>query len=315
MRAMVTGGAGFIGSHIVELLLAEGHDVSIVDDLSTGKRANLVPEAHFYLTDIRDEEIKNVIGTERPDVIFHQAAQSSVKVSTDDPYRDANVNILGLIRLLDAASASGVRKVIFASSGATYGNPQYLPMDEEHPQLPESPYGITKLMSEHYLKYYAADRGVAFTALRYGNVYGPRQDPYGEAGVVAIFTQQLLEGKTPTIHWDGKQTRDYVSVKDVARANLAAAFRGDGRAYCVGTGKGTSVNTIYALLSKITGHDGAPKHSPRRPGDLRHAHFDCSRARNELDWQATMPLQQGLTETVEAFKQQMAVGQEVVSVG
>ncbi|MCC7369135.1 MAG: GDP-mannose 4,6-dehydratase [Chloroflexi bacterium] len=315
MRAMVTGGAGFIGSHLVELLIAEGHDVSIVDDLSTGKRTNILPEAHFYFADIRSEEIKDVISTERPDVIFHQAAQSSVKVSTDDPRRDADINILGLIRLLDAASASGVRKVVFASSGATYGNPQYLPMDEDHPQLPESPYGITKLMSEHYLKYYALDRGVAFTALRYGNVYGPRQDPHGEAGVVAIFTQQLLDGKTPTVHWDGKQTRDYVSVKDVARANLAAAFRGDGRAFCIGTGKGTSVNTIFSLLCKATGRDVEPMHSPRRPGDLRHAHFDCTRARKELGWTATMPLQQGLTDTVQAFREQIAAERKVLTVG
>jgi UDP-glucose 4-epimerase len=306
MRTIVTGGAGFIGSHLVDLLLAEGHAVSVVDDLSTGKRRNVPPGAHLYDVDVRAPELSQVIRDERPEVVFHQAAQSSVKVSTDDPRRDAEINIVGLVNLLEACAASNVRKVVFASSGATYGNPRYLPMDESHPQMPESPYGITKLMSEHYLRYYMLDRGVAFTALRYGNVYGPRQDPHGEAGVVAIFTRQLLTGQTPTIHWDGQQTRDYVSVKDVARANLAAATLGDGHCYCIGTGRGTSVNTLYAQLSQAVGHDVEPNRSSRRPGDLRDAHFDCRRARAELGWEPTVTLSEGLTETVEAFRAEVA---------
>jgi UDP-glucose 4-epimerase len=310
MRALVTGGAGFIGSHIVDLLIAEGHDVSVVDDLSTGKLRNLNPEARFFELDIRSPELGRVLHEERPEVVFHQAAQSSVKVSTDDPRHDADVNVVGLVNLLEACAASGTRKVVFASSGATYGNPRYLPMDENHPQAPESPYGITKFVSEHYLRYYAQDRGVAFTALRYGNVYGPRQDPHGEAGVVAIFTNLLLQRKVPTIHWDGKQTRDYVCVEDVARANLAAATRGDGGCYCIGTGVGTSVNWLHGALCDIIGVDFEPKRAPRRSGDLRHAYFDCDMAEKDLGWRPKVELREGLARTAAWFSAERA-GQAV----
>ena len=306
MRTLVTGGAGFIGSHLVDLLLAEGHNVTIVDNLSTGRLRNVNPSARFEAVDITSPKLGDVIRSTKPEVVFHQAAQSSVKVSTDDPMRDADINILGLLRLLEACSENGVRKVIFASSGATYGNPDYLPMDEAHPQRPEAPYGISKMVSEHYLKYYALDRGVTFTALRYGNVYGPRQDPHGEAGVVAIFARQLLAGATPTIHSDGEQTRDYVSVRDIARANLLAATRGDGHCLCIGTGRGTSVNEIFAHLCEIAELKVTPTRSPRRPGDLRHAHFDCSRARAELGWEPTVPLVDGLRETVAWFRADLA---------
>ena len=191
MNVLVTGGAGFIGSHIVELLIAEGHDVAVVDDLKTGQRANLDPRARFYEVDVVSSDFESVLLAERPEVVYHQAAQMSVKVSTDDPRYDAQVNVLGLVNVLEACVAAGVRKLVFASSGATYGNPRYLPIDEAHPQLPESPYGITKMVAEHYLKYYALDRGLRYTALRYGNVYGPRQDAFGEAGVVAIFARSF----------------------------------------------------------------------------------------------------------------------------
>jgi UDP-glucose 4-epimerase len=298
---MVTGGAGFIGSHIVDLLIAEGHNVSIVDDLSTGKRRNLHAGARFFETDIRSPEMAYILRDERPEVVYHQAAQSAVKVSTDDPKHDADVNVVGMINVMEACAAAGVRKVIFASSGATYGNPRYLPIDESHPQLPESPYGISKMVTEHYLRYYALDRGVTFTALRYGNVYGPRQDPHGEAGVIAIFSRILLDGGVPTIHWDGKQTRDYVSVYDVARANLAAATRGDGGCYGIGTGRGTSVNRLYGLLCDVFGRQVEPKRAPRRPGDLRHAYFDCSRANKDLQWFPTIELWDGLARTFESF--------------
>ncbi len=307
MRALVTGGAGFIGSHLVDLLLTHRHDVAVVDDLSTGRRENLNPRARFYELDIRSLDLASVICAERPEVVYHQAAQSSVKVSTDDPQRDAAINVVGLVNLLEACTAAQVRKVVFASSGATYGNPRYLPMDEEHPQSPESPYGISKFVSEHYLRYYTRDRGLAFTALRYGNVYGPRQDPFGEAGVVAIFTQQLLAGQIPTIHWDGKQTRDYVSVHDVARANLLAATAGDGGCFCIGTGRGTSVNQIFTMLADLTGRDVEPRHTGRRPGDLRHAYFDCNRARTELGWEPGVSLARGLAETVRAFRSALQV--------
>jgi UDP-glucose 4-epimerase len=302
VKVLVTGGAGFIGSHIADLLLVTGHDVAVVDNLTTGKRANLDPRARFYEVDIVSSDLESVLLAERPEVVFHQAAQMSVKVSTDDPRYDAQVNVLGLINVLEGCAAAGVRKVIFASSGATYGNPRYLPIDEDHPQLPESPYGITKMVAEHYLAYYALDRGLRYTALRYGNVYGPRQDAFGEAGVVAIFIQQLLNGETPLIHWDGEQVRDYVHVADVARANLLAASAGDDRCYCIGTGVGSSVNQIYRAVSDAIGVEVEPRRGPRRPGDLRAAYFVVDRARRELGWEPRVPLHEGLTQTVAAFR-------------
>jgi UDP-glucose 4-epimerase len=302
MRALVTGGAGFIGSHIVDLLVAEGHDVAVVDNLVTGKRGNLHPVARFYEVDVASEDFVGTLLKERPEVVFHQAAQMSVKVSTDDPLYDAHVNVVGFVNVLEACVAAGTRKVVFASSGATYGNPRYVPMDEDHPQQPASPYGITKMAAEHYLRYYALDRGLQFTALRYGNVYGPRQDPYGEAGVVAIFAERLLAGKTPVIHWDGEQTRDYVYVGDVARANLLAAAAGDGRCYCIATGIGTTVNEIYAMICAAARVHVTPEHAPRRAGDLRTAYFDTTRARTELDWVPAMPLRDGLERTVASFQ-------------
>jgi UDP-glucose 4-epimerase len=306
VRALVTGGAGFIGSHIVEALLADGHQVAVVDNFVTGKRRNVPAEARVWDVDIVDPALEAVVLAERPDVVFHEAAQPSVKASMDDVRYDARVNVLGLINVLESCVATGVSKVVFASSGATYGNPAYLPIDEDHSQRPESPYGITKLVAEHYLGYYARDRGLRFTSLRYGNVYGPRQDPHGEAGVVAIFTNQLLAGQTPTIHWDGEQVRDYVYVTDVARANLLAAAAGDGHCYGVGTGIGTSVNQLYALLSEHTGQSFAPLHGPRRAGDLRAAFFDTSRARRDLGWSAQVSLDEGLRRTVDAFRRELA---------
>jgi len=307
MRALVTGGAGFIGSHIVDLLIAENHDVAIVDNFATGKPSNLNRHAHFYELDITSPDFREVIAEVRPEVVFHQAAQMSVKVSTDDPLYDARVNVLGLVNVLEACAAGGVRKIIFASSGATYGNPVYLPLDEEHPQRPESPYGITKMVAEHYLKYYALDRGLSFTALRYGNVYGPRQDSHGEAGVVAIFARQLLNRRVPTIHWDGEQVRDYVYVTDVARANLTAATAGDGRIYCVGTGVGTSVNYLYQKLCDVLNVSVEPNRAPRRPGDLRTAYFDTRRAQDELNWRPVVSLEDGLRDTVETVRQDLAL--------
>ncbi len=307
MRALVTGGAGFIGSHIVDLLIAEGHDVSVVDNLATGKRSNLNPRAHFYEMDIVSPSFLEVLEIARPEVVFHEAAQMSVKASTDDPLYDARVNVIGLVNVLESCARMGVRKVVFASSGATFGNPVYVPIDEEHPQRPESPYGITKMVAEHYLRYYAADRALDFTALRYGNVYGPRQDSFGEAGVVAIFARKLLAGETPTIHWDGEQVRDYVYVEDVARANLLAATGGDGHCYCVGTGVGTSVNELYTVLCETIGVYIPPRRAPRRPGDLRTAFFDTTRIRNDLNWTPSVCLREGVKRTVDACRQELSL--------
>ncbi len=307
MRVLVTGGAGFIGSHIVDLFVAEGHRVVVVDNLVTGSARNLNPAAGWYEMDILSRDLERVFRAERPEVVLHQAAQPAVKPSTDDPRYDAWVNVMGLINVLESCTEAGVRKIVFASSGATYGNPDYLPIDEQHPQRPESPYGITKLIAEHYLKYYALDRNLQFTALRYGNVYGPRQDSHGEAGVVAIFARQLLTGETPIIHWDGEQVRDYIYVGDVARANLQAATRGDGQCICVGTGVGTSVNQLYRAICDVTGAWVPPKRAPRRPGDLRAAYFDVRRARAELDWQPAVSLHEGLQATVDACRRELVV--------
>ncbi len=306
MKALVTGGAGFIGSHVVHLLLDDGHEVAVVDSLVTGKRENLPAAVRFHDVDIVSPALRHVLAEEQPEVVFHQAAQMSVKVSTDQPIYDAQVNVVGLLNLLECCVAASVRKIVFASSGATYGNPEYLPIDERHPQRPASPYGITKMVAEHYLRYYASDRGLRFTSLRYGNVYGPRQDAYGEAGVVAIFVTQLLTGEVPTIHWDGRQVRDYVHVFDVARANLAAAMAGDDQIYCVGTGLGTSVNDIFSLLCDITGRYVQPRRAARRAGDLREAYFDTRKARAELGWEASVSLPDGLANTVESFRTALA---------
>jgi UDP-glucose 4-epimerase len=305
MKTLVTGGAGFIGSHLVDALLAQGDDVAIVDNLATGKREYVNSLARFYEVDICSPRVREVIEAERPEVVFHQAAQASVKVSTDDPIHDTQVNVVGLLTVLEACVSAGARKVVFASSGATYGNPDYLPIDENHLQRPGSPYGISKMVAEHYLRYYAADRGLQFTALRYGNVYGPRQDPYGEAGVVAIFTNQLLAGEVPVIHWDGEQVRDYVYVEDVAKANLLAAHKGDGRCYSIGTGIGTSVNEIYRMICEVLECAVTPRRGDRRAGDLRAARFDASLARSELGWEPAVPLTDGLRRTSALFKHEL----------
>jgi UDP-glucose 4-epimerase len=304
VKALVTGGAGFIGSHIVDLLLADGHDVAVVDNLSTGKRENLASGACFYALDIVDASLRDLFLAERPEVIYHEAAQMSVKASTEDPVHDARINVVGLLNVLQAAVAARARKIVFASSGATYGNPIYLPIDEKHPQRPESPYGITKMVAEHYLKYFALDYGLAFTSLRYGNVYGPRQDSqgYGEAGVIGIFIRKLLDGQTPTIYWDGEQTRDYVFVTDVARANVLAATAGDGECLSIGTGAGTSVNQIVRLLCESMELIVTPRYGPRRPGDLRDAYFDWSRARDVLGWKPLVSLPEGIRRTVESIR-------------
>lgn len=313
MKTLVTGGAGFIGSHLVDLLIARHHDVAVIDNLATGKREYCNAKAHFYQMDLADQEAAEVIAEEHPEVLFHLAAQVSVKRSTDDPLYDARVNVLGLIATLRACVRAGVRKIVFASSGATYGNPIYLPIDEDHPQRPASPYGITKMVAEHYLSYFALDHGLSYTCLRYGNVYGPRQDSTGEAGVVAIFARRLLSGEAPLIHWDGEQVRDYVYVTDVARANLLAASAGDNRCYCIGTGTGTSVNRLYEAMCEVTGVYLSPERVPRRPGDLRTAIFDASRARRELDWQPRVSLEDGLRETVAFYRNQPRGVQSIVA--
>jgi UDP-glucose 4-epimerase len=307
MNILVTGGAGFIGSHIVDQCIAAGHEVAVLDSLweeGGGKRANLNAKARFFHVDITDEDsLKQVFDTVRPEVVCHQAAQHSVAVSTKNPQLDARVNVLGLLNVLSNCTRAGTRKITFASSGATYGTPVRLPIDEEVEQHPESPYGITKMVAEHYLRYWQEAHGLTYTILRYGNVYGPRQDPNGEAGVIAIFANRFLKHETIRIDWDGEQQKDYVYVGDVARANLIAMEHGDNDIFCIGTGKGTSVHEIYYTLAELIGYKPEIVRAPRRPGDIHLAYFDCSKAERVLGWKAAVSLEEGIRATVEYFKE------------
>lgn len=305
MKVLVTGGAGFIASHVVDVLIEAGHPVSIVDNLwehGGGRMEHVNPQAQFYKIDVRDTALAGVFEKERPEAVCHLAAQHSVKISTDDPTHDAQVNILGLINLLQCCTRFGTRKVVFSSSGATYGTVDQMPIDENTPQHPQSPYGITKLSSEYYLRFWKEMHDLDFTALRYGNVYGPRQDPTGEAGVIAIFARAVLMGEPVRIDWDGEQQKDYVYVRDVARSNLLALTRGDGEAFCIGTSKGTSVNALYRGLADIVGHDAEIVHAPKRPGDIYLSYFDCRKAEEQLGWKAEVDLEEGLRLTVDYFR-------------
>ncbi len=306
MRVLVTGGAGFIGSHIVDQCIAAGHEVAVVDNLweeGGGKRGNLNPRAHFYYADITDDgALQGIFDEVKPEVVSHQAAQHSVSISTKNPKLDARVNVLGLLNVLTNCTRVGVRKVIFASSGATYGTPASLPITEETLQRPESPYGITKLMAEHYLRYWQEGHGLKYTAFRYGNVYGPRQDPNGEAGVIAIFAKRFLVHEKVRIDWDGEQKKDYVYVEDVARANVMALEQADNDIFCLGTGRATSVNEIYRTLANITGYTPEIEHAPKRPGDIYLAYFDCSKAARLLGWKPQVTLEEGIEKTVEFFR-------------
>ncbi|HYH27777.1 MAG TPA: NAD-dependent epimerase/dehydratase family protein [Actinomycetota bacterium] len=307
---LVTGAAGFIGSHLCDRLLADGNRVIGLDDLSTGRIANLA-EARSYgkrftfdHADIRDPAVATLFERARPEVVMHLAAQSGVRPSVEDPRRDAEINILGMINILECAAAAGTRKVVFAASGGTlYGEPRRLPVKESaragaHPL---SPYGISKRVAEDYLRYYERYRGVAFTALALGNVYGPRQDPHGEAGVISIFSSKMLAGEAPRINGDGNQTRDYVFVEDVVHAFALAADAGDGKLVNVGTGLETSVNHLYRMLADEIGFEGAPQYGPLPAGDLRRSSLDPSLAGTELGWKPWTQLEEGLSATVKAL--------------
>jgi len=310
MKVLVTGGAGFIGSHVVDLFVAEGHQVVVVDDLSTGKGENLNPEARFYRVDIRSSELEKVFATEKPEVISHHAAKANVRESMEKPILYAEVNILGSLNLLELSRKYGVRKIIYASTGgAVYGEPQYLPVDEDHPINPLDPYGASKHHVEHYLYLYRANYGLAYTVLRYPNVYGPRQDPYGEAGVVAIFAHQMLQNRQAVINGSGEQERDFVYVGDVARSNLLALERGDGGIYNLGSGIGTSINEIFDRLKAITGYQGDKVHGPPKPGEVFKIRLDASRAREELGWVPQISLEEGLRRTVEYFAENLSLPQ------
>jgi len=308
---LVTGGAGFIGSQLGERLLAEGHRVVSVDDLSTGRIANLVEargygkEFSFFNMDVRADGLSSLFERHRPEVVFHLAAQAGVRPSLVDPVHDATVNIMGMLNVLEAAVRVGSRKVVYAASGGTvYGEPRRLPVKESAAasSRPLSPYGISKKVVLDYLSYYQRYRGLDFTALGLGNVYGPRQDPTGEAGVVAIFASKMISGAAPTIFGDGNQTRDYVFIDDTVHAFVQAMDGGSGKLVNVGTGLETSVNHLYRLLSDITGFSGEPEHGPQPAGELRRMALDISAAPSAIAWKPWTHLEDGLAETVAYLK-------------
>lgn len=309
MRILITGGAGFIGSHTVDALLAEdSHDLSVVDDLSTGKRERLDPRVRFYHADIRNaDEVRLVMDRERPEVLIHLAAQMDVRKSVAEPAFDAEVNIEGFLNLMEAGREKGMKRVIFASTGgAIYGEQETFPCDEQHRARPVSPYGVSKLSTETYLFFYKAQYGIDYAALRYSNVYGPRQDPHGEAGVVAIFCGRMHAGQPCTIYGDGEQTRDYVYVSDVVRANLAALSSPASGAFNIGTGREMSVNQLYATLARIAGASARPIYAAMRPGEQRRSVISPARAAAELSWRPEVSLNQGLERTLQFFRSNSA---------
>ena len=301
MRTVVTGGAGFIGSNLVDALLARGDEVTVVDDISTGKRENLAEagDARLVEADIRDgAALRDLFEEVRPEAVFHFAAQIDVRRSVSDTPLDAAINVIGTINVLEAAMAAGARVVNSSTGGAIYGEGRVIPAPEDHPAEPEAPYGQSKFAAEGYLELYRRLHGLSTVSLRYGNVYGPRQDPLGEAGVIAIFCGKLLEGARPTIFGDGEQTRDYVYVGDVVAANLAAAASDATGAFNIGTGVQTSVLDIVAALAEISGKPFEAEHAPERPGEVRHIALDASRAKSELGWSAEVGLRDGLEKTL-----------------
>ena len=302
MRVLLTGGAGFIGSHVTEHLLSRGHEVAVVDDLSSGKKENVPEGASFYELDVRTG-CTGLFEEFRPEALCHQAAQMDVRRSVREPDFDADVNILGTLRLLENCVRYGIEKVIFASTGgAIYGEQHERPTPEDHPPYPVSPYGVSKLAGERYLFFYHVQYGLPYAALRYANVYGPRQDPHGEAGVVAVFSSNLAGGRVSTIYGTGEQTRDYVHVEDVARANmLALEGAPSSGAYNIGTGIETNVEELYGLLREISGKDLPFEHSPTRPGEQSRSSISPAKAARSLGWRPEVDLTAGLEDTLRFF--------------
>ncbi|MDE2058513.1 MAG: NAD-dependent epimerase/dehydratase family protein [candidate division NC10 bacterium] len=305
MKVLVTGGAGFIGSHVVDALVKGGHDVAVVDDLSMGKREQVHPSARFYRADIRDRQaLEEVFRAERPEVVNHHAAQADLRRSMIEPSFDASVNILGSLNLLELSLAHKVRKFIdISSGGAVYGEPQRLPVDELHPINPLSVYGVSKYAVEQYLRLFDGS-GLDYTILRYANVYGPRQNPAGEAGVVAIFSRQMLAGERPTIFGDGTKTRDYVYVDDIVGANLLAMAekRASGRSYNVGLGREVSDRQIFEMIRGAVGATLEPITASKRPGEIDRICLDASLAKAELGWKPTISLEEGISRTVAFYR-------------
>jgi len=303
MKIVVTGGAGFIGSHIADAYIESGHEVHVLDDFSTGRKANVNPKATLHSADIAEPQARALIESIKPDVLSHHAAQMDVRHSVTDPTFDARVNIIGFINLLEGCKSAGVKKVIFASSGgAVYGEQEVFPAPETHRTEPASPYGVSKRTGELYLSYYRQAYGLTYIALRYANVYGPRQSAHGEAGVVAIFASMLCAGKTPVINGDGRQTRDYVYVSDVVSANVAALTSDFSGSINIGTGVETDVVAIFEQLCGALGCTVAPRHGPAKPGEQRRSSLDNRHAGAVLGWQPKVRLTEGLRRTAEYFR-------------
>ena len=306
MKVIVTGGAGFVGSHIVDRLLADGHAVDVIDNLATGRRDRVNAAARLHVCDLRDARLDTLVAATRPGTVVHVAAQAAVSRSVADPRFDASVNVLGTINLLETCRRSGVRHVVYTSTGgAAYGDTDVLPTPEDHPLRPASPYGVSKTAAERYLECWAALTNGRALTLRLANVYGPRQDPAGEAGVIAIFTSRLLAGDTCVVNGDGEQTRDYVYVGDVADAVARAVASPDVAGVAnIGTGAETTVNDLYRRLARLTGVSRAAEHAPAKPGEQRRSVLDAARAKTRLGWSATTSLDEGLAKTVAWFRKE-----------
>ena len=306
MKVLVTGGAGFIGSHLVDRLVLEGHEAVVVDNLATGKRRNINRAARFYKMDIQSWRLERVFRNERPNVVMHLAAQMDVRKSVEDPMFDAQVNVLGTLNVLQQAVKHGVRKVVFSSSGgAIYGEQEAYPAPETHVTRPLSPYGLSKLCGEHYLSYFQRVSGLQAVSLRYANVYGPRQDPEGEAGVVAIFIQKMLNNEQAVINGNGRQTRDFVFVDDVVEANLAMMGQETQGTYNVGTGVETSINDLFRILVQHTGSNCKEVHGPSKKGEQARSVIDNTKLRHEVSWEPKADLSEGLKKTVDYFRERL----------
>ncbi|HET7216252.1 MAG TPA: NAD-dependent epimerase/dehydratase family protein [Terriglobia bacterium] len=316
MKILVTGGAGFIGSHLTDAYLAAGHDVAVLDDLSRGSVSNVNPRARLYKGDIRDRDsVEQVFSAEKPDAVNHHAAQIDVRRGVREPVFDASVNILGSITLIEAAVAHKVRRFVYISSaGATYGEPETLPVPEEYPTNPVTPYGISKHTVEHYLDTFSALYALPFVVLRYGNVYGPRQSSKGEAGVFAIFCEQMLAGIRPSIYGDGTKARDYVYVEDVVRANVLALERGTGEAFNIASGGPTTDYEVFQRVRDSMGiHNLEPEYAPRRPGEMERIYLDISKAQQLLGWSPHFSLEEGVRRTVQYYRQVSEHAKQVVA--
>ncbi|MBN1351038.1 NAD-dependent epimerase/dehydratase family protein [candidate division KSB1 bacterium] len=303
MKVLVTGGAGFIGSHVVDAYVNAGHEVVVLDDLSTGKLENINPKARFVKMDIQDPKVQEIFDAEQFEVVNHHAAQMDIRKSVADPLYDARVNILGTLNLLENSAKHKINKFIFISSGgAIYGEQDTFPADETHPTRPLSPYGVAKLTGEKYLYYYAATYHLNYVVLRYANIFGPRQNPEGEAGVVAIFASKLLAGQQPIINGDGKQTRDFVFVADIARANLKVLDYPKTATFNLGTSKEIDINEIFRLLNRATGDKAKEMHGPAKPGEQLRSVIDYANAKTLLGWQPEVSLESGLLKTIDYFR-------------